>query len=394
MRTSMRRLRELDVDVRRGGDLAYVVVVVSTFVSMIAAAPGPPFRLGEIALLAIGCGLYIAIGLYGWALCRPGHWPVLIGPYFGVQIALAVLLGGLGRYSGGFWLLMYPLAGQSVLLPRRWTLVVCGVVLASITGQMWVATGSASLAAQSSVSYLAGLVFVVVLMELLLREERARADVERLAAELRAYASQAEELATARERNRLAREIHDTLGHYLTAINVQIEAARTVLDADRPRALDALDKTQMLVRDGLSEVRRSVAALRAPPIESRPLPEAVARLVEEARAAGIATELEVAGTPRPLAPQATLTLYRAAQEALTNVRRHARASRADVLLEYAERAVHLVIRDDGVGNAVPNAARTGFGLLGVRERAELLGGSVSVRTAPGQGFALEVTVPA
>ncbi len=247
-------------------------------------------------------------------------------------------------------------------------------------------------------AYLAGIVFVVVFTQVAVSERRTRAEVERLAAELgeanrklREYAVQAEELATAKERNRVAREIHDSLGHYLTVINVQIEAARAVMQSDRERALDALSKAQTLTQEGLAEVRRSVAALRASPTESRPLPEVVATLVDECRASGILTESLVTGTPRPLPPQAELTLYRAAQEGLTNVRKHAHASRADLTLDYSDAArVRLVVQDNGVGG---NGSSGGFGLLGLRERVQLLGGQVRTRTAAGQGFTLEVEVP-
>jgi hypothetical protein len=124
---------------------------------------------------------------------------------------------------------------------------------------------------------------------------------------------------------------------------VQIEAARAVIGA--PRALDALRKAQSLAQEGLADVRRSVAALRASPTEDRPLPEALAALAAENRASGLLTELAVTGAPRPLPPQTELTLYRAMQEGLTNVRKHARASRVDIALDYGDNErVRLVVR--------------------------------------------------
>jgi signal transduction histidine kinase len=207
---------------------------------------------------------------------------------------------------------------------------------------------------------------------------------------LREYAAQAEDVATVKERNRLAREIHDSLGHYLTVINVQIGAARTVMENDPARAIDALGKAQALTQEGLIDVRRSVSALRSAP-ESGPLSKTVAGLLEEYRAGGIAATLVVNGAPRPLAPQAELTLYRAAQEGLTNARKHARATHLQVTLDYGNAdKVRLVVEDDGSGS---DDIGGGYGLLGVRERAQLLGGAVSIRTMPGQGFALEVEVP-
>jgi signal transduction histidine kinase len=229
-------------------------------------------------------------------------------------------------------------------------------------------------------------------------EARARQEIERLAAELRRanqrlreYAAQAEELATMQERNRLAREIHDTLGHHLTAVNVQLEAARAVLKSDPERALQAVANAQSMTRKGLAEVRNSVAALRASPVEQRPLPEAVAALVGELETSSLVAEFEVEGQPRELRPEARLALYRSAQEGLTNVRRHARASLVRVRLDYRDPArVCLTVEDNGVGGA---SAEGGFGLLGVRERVRLLGGKMRTETAPRQGFILDVEVP-
>lgn len=132
--------------------------------------------------------------------------------------------------------------------------------------------------------------------------EELTADLETANRQLSAYALQAEELATTQERNRLAREIHDNLGHYLTVVNVQIAAAKVLLAADPQRALDALDKAQTLTQEGLGAVRQSVAALRESPLGKRPLPEAISALVTESNNAGIVTELVVRGTPTTWPP--------------------------------------------------------------------------------------------
>jgi len=192
------------------------------------------------------------------------------------------------------------------------------------------------------------------------------------------------------ERNRIAREIHDSLGHTLTIVNVQIEAARVVMGSDPDRALDALNKAQDLTQKGLTRVRESVAALRESPVSKRPLGEAIASLVQEAQSSGIVTEFKVAGEPQTLENKVALALYRAAQEGLTNVRRHARASRVDVLLDFQPAEVRLEVRDNGVG-----AAKTseGFGLLGIRERMQLLGGGLEINTGVGKGFCLMASVP-
>jgi signal transduction histidine kinase len=133
-----------------------------------------------------------------------------------------------------------------------------------------------------------------------------------------------------------------------------------------------------------------VAALRESPVSNRPLSDAILALVQEAQSTGVVTEFKVTGEPQALEQRVALALYRAAQEGLTNVRRHARASRVDVLLDFQPAEVRLEVRDNGVG-----AAETagGFGLLGIRERMQLLGGSLEISTEVGKGFCLTASVP-
>jgi signal transduction histidine kinase len=133
-----------------------------------------------------------------------------------------------------------------------------------------------------------------------------------------------------------------------------------------------------------------VAALRASPVSNRPLSEAIAVLVQEAQSTGIVTEFKVTGEPQALEHRIALALYRAAQEGLTNVRRHARASRVDVLLDFQPAEVRLEVRDNGVGAAKISG---GFGLLGIRERMQLLGGGLEINTDVGKGFCLMASVP-
>ena len=378
--------------------LGFVLITLAAYLSALVALS---YELRSIKLprasilIAIGIA-YLVIGVYGFALSKRAQTLSSALIYFVVQILLAATLLFLTK-APSIMMAMLPLAGQSVvLLPRRWMLAICVLLFLALFVPVSVRVGWQP-AAVLDVFFLAGIIFVVVLTQLVVNEQRARREVERLAAELRdansklrEYMAQVEELATTKERNRLAREIHDSLGHYLTVINVQIEAARVLMESDRLRSLDALGKAQTLAQEGLTEVRRSVTALRASPTENRPLAEALSALVDECRAAGVSTEFLINGTPRSLSTQAELTLYRAAQEGLTNVRKHARARHASLTLDYTGEVVRLVIQDDGVGGAETNK---GFGLLGVRERAQQLGGEVRVRTEAGQGFILEVGVP-
>jgi signal transduction histidine kinase len=293
--------------------------------------------------------------------------------------------------AGELSLILLPLAGQSALvLPLRAMVPVCGLIYGTLVMPLLLRSRWIDALAIALV-YGTGIVFVVVFTRVAASERQARTELAFANQQLRDRAAQVEELATTRERNRLAREIHDSLGHYLTVVNVQIGAARAVMSDDVMRASDHLNKAQTLTQEGLAEVRRSVAALRASPTESRPLTEAFAGLVEQWNATGIRVLFEVWGNVRPLTPQADLTLYRAAQEALTNAGKHAHAQTVRVFLDFRKsNSVRLRVADDGQGT---DDSQGGFGLLGVRERVQQLGGTVRVLSQPGNGFVLEVEFP-
>jgi len=386
-----------DRQLNQQGNLAFVLVVVISYV-ILFITPVQQYSLPHVALL-IGLGVvYVVLGTAGLHFILERHsFPALL-VYYLIQLGLALILILASGSQGQLWLLPLPLVSQAAMtLPRRWLLLVCTLTLAVLLAPMLL-SGDLPNIVQAGVAFAAGIFFVVLFSQIATNEHNAHAEGERLAAELseanrklRAYAVQAEDLATMQERNRLARDIHDGLGHYLTVINVQLQVAQTMLDSDAAASRAALDKAQSLTQQALADVRRSVAALRSTPTEGRALSEAISDLVEENRAAGIVTELVVHGAPRPLSPQADLTLYRAVQEALTNVRKHARASRVDLALDYShEGTALLVIRDNGIGT---DETETGFGLLGLRERVHLLGGTVTIHTAPREGFTLTVEVP-
>ncbi len=378
-----------DFDLGSKGNLAFIIVVIIAYVSTFSV-PTAKFTLAQIAALVIAGIIYSILGIYGFAFCERGQSLPMLLVYFAIQLLLGMFVAYLS--SGMGWIITLPLVAQAVVvLPGGWVLLLCGLVTFAFA--LIVGLGSDVGVLQASMQYLAAVIFVAVFTQVAAGEQKARTEVERLAAklgeanrQLREYAVQVEELATVRERNRIAREIHDSVGHYLTTVNMQLEAARAVMAQDPSRALDALSKAQSLTKEGLADVRRSVAALRASPTETLPLPEAIAALVKD-----LPAELTVKGTPRPLAPQAELALYRTAQEGLTNVRKHAHATQVGLVLDYSDDArVRLSVQDNGVGTA---GLDSGFGLIGVRERVQLLGGCVNIHTAADQGFQLKVELP-
>jgi signal transduction histidine kinase len=309
--------------------------------------------------------------------------------YLLVQFFFATVLMKLGGVGiGNTLMLLIALAQGGRVLPLWWALAFCLYLPVVHIGMQWQDM------IRDGLGYFVAGVFLVLITKVAVNEQKLRAEKEALAEELseaneqlRAYALQAEELSVARERNRLAREIHDGLGHHLTAAHMQINAAKAILHHHPDKAELALERARTLTQDALTDVRRSVAALRT---LERPLTEALASLVKETIAAGTLTDLKIEGMPRQLEPHVESSLYRVAQEGLTNVRKHAQATNCAVTLTYHRPTVELSIEDNGVGSA---NASGGFGLVGIRERVAHLNGEMHVDTAPQQGLKLRVSVP-
>ncbi|SCE75725.1 Signal transduction histidine kinase [Micromonospora viridifaciens] len=212
--------------------------------------------------------------------------------------------------------------------------------------------------------------------------------------------TQAREAGVLDERQRMAREIHDTLAQGLTGIITQLEAAEQTRDrsADWRRHVD---NALALARESLTEARRSVRALRPEPLETARLPDALAELTERwSTINGVRGEMSTTGDPRPLHPEIEVTLLRAAQEALANVARHAGAARVGLTLSYMADVVTLDVRDDGVGfdvaeqSGTPRRPDGGYGLTAMRQRVARVGGELAVESEPGGGTAVSASVPA
>jgi len=378
--------------------LTTFLVAVSYILTFITDVRGDT----HFSVLQIGLGVlfgvfYLILSMFDAEILRPFPANTRLAFYFSILIALVFGIGWM-LGPGGTWLIGIPLAVPAVeRLSPRWRWPVYAGVLAAIVLPI-LRYSNLETALMDATVFSVGILFLVATSQVRLNEQRAREKAEQLSKQLETanrhlveYAAQVEELAAAQERNRLAREIHDSLGHYLTIVNVQIEAARTTLAADPQRALDALGKAQELAKKGLSSVRASVAALRVSPVENRPLEAAIAGLVEETKATGLEVQMEVLGQPRFVDEKVALALYRAAQEGLTNVRKHARAAQVKVELDFSQVGrIRLAVCDDGVG---ATSTGGGFGLVGMRERILLLGGDLRIETQPGQGFRLEACLP-
>jgi len=221
------------------------------------------------------------------------------------------------------------------------------------------------------------------------------ADQVGVAIERARLGEQSIERARADERARLARDVHDTLAQGFTAVALHIEAGLSHL-APRDRAQAPLRKALDAARQSLDEARRSIRSLRASTLENRPLAEALGALSRQFTAdTGVRVRMDISNVSHvgPLPPDVESELYRIASEALTNVQKHAGAREASLSLETVRGCLRLIVSDAGVGFRVRGARRRGFGLVGIEDRAQLVGGRATIGSVPGRGTTVTVTVP-
>jgi signal transduction histidine kinase len=205
--------------------------------------------------------------------------------------------------------------------------------------------------------------------------------------------AQAHEAGVLDERQRMAREIHDTIAQGLTGVITQIEAAEQSW-GDESEMGRHLHLAQGIARDSLAEARRSVQAIKPGPLDNSRLPEALAEVAAAwSDVSGVGVEVQTTGDPLPLHPEVEITLLRATQEALANIGKHAKASRAAVTLSFMGRSVVLDVRDDGGGFDAKEPIPEGhFGLAAMRQRVEDVNGVLEVESAPDEGTAIAVTI--
>lgn len=403
--TAASRLRSSLVN---SGHIATVTVVTIAFVVTYIAyfadtrrGETPPFSAAELAVATVLGVVYLFLILAGDRPYKRYFGRHALAVTFIVLITLMLAIAFILAGTNGIWLIFMPVVATAVTeMPPRSRWLVYAAALFGMFAPLYYATGDWEVALYATLIFSPALVFVIIFVKATQKAELAQARAEELAAELAdanrrlgEYAVQVEELATTQERNRLAREIHDNLGHYLTVVNVQINAARALLGKDTSRADAALETAARLTQEGLAAVRQSVSSLRESPLGRHTLPEAVSALAREAQATGMVAEVHLNGVARPLDPRTELTLYRTAQEGLTNVRKHARASRVDLTLDYRDPAmVSLSVYDNGLGLSARTSA-DGFGLLGLEERARQLGGRMTAGPSPEGGFSLMVGIP-
>ena len=384
------RRREVQRWARPAGFVLLAGVLVVGLLTRPAPAPigaGPVATAGLVGVLGCSAVLFAARARLG----LPATY-VLVGLLLVSSAALVwVEPNGVG-YLGGF----VAAGAVAARAPARTGALIAGagLVLLAVAGLAGASRPAASLLV-SELGMLACYRLGWYAREMRQRTEQAEA----LALELARTRDAQVEAAALGERQRLAREMHDVLAHSLSGLALHLEGARLLAAREQvdDRLTGALDQARHLAEAGLREAREAVGMLRD---EDLPGPERLAALAADfARDTGVPCTVDVSGEPPALPARTRLTLYRVAQEALTNVRRHANAERVTVRLAHSGDGVRLSIVDSGVGSGVGSGAPAtgptgggGYGVSGMRERAELLGGTLDA-TPTADGFRVELWVP-
>jgi len=378
--------------------LAYLGLVAGVVDALIV----PTRTWGERGLIL---GLSLVWGLW-YAVCivvRYEFWekrlPALIG-YLAVGWALWLALTS---FEMMYMLLLGGLYAQVFGMLPRWGKVIGGVLLSALT--FWRQTQAAGFVPPYLIVVVAVTTAVLIVLALFIdaiidqSHERQRL-IEELRAAQDELAATERQAGVLEERQRLAREIHDTLAQGFTSIIMHLEAIEAALQTNPGAVPKHLDLARSTARDSLAEARRLVWALQPESLERASLAQAITRFADRwSEESGITAQLTVTGIAVPLPPNIEVTLLRAAQEALSNIRRHAQARLVTLTLSYMDDLIVLDVQDDGAGfdpQAVPahaDGGLGGYGLRSMRERVEMLNGALSVESAPGQGATVAIALP-
>ena len=379
-----------------GTDLAIAMVVLVTYF-FIFSNFGVFNGCQIFGLIIIGV-IYLANGIYGYSYCSQNQSNLLSAFYVLAQILLVSVVIILTKGFPFSALLFMPIVVHiTVLLSAKWVLILNAFMLASYAVSLYFTAGRGML-----ITYLplmvGGQFLIVNFVQMVINEERSRIEIEGLIKDLEAtneqlrlYASQIEDLTLSRERNRMAREIHDGLGHYLTTIGMQIKAAQAIMHKNPNEAAELLKTAETLSTDALKDVRNSVSALRDTSKLEEPLLSRIKRLLRPFENTGYNTQVNITGEETTLSPEVEVLLFRSLQEGLSNIGKHSNAKKIEVNIAYhKEGNVSLEISDDGSGEKKIDG---GYGIQGIRERVEHLNGTVEISADKNKGFTLRVTVP-
>jgi signal transduction histidine kinase len=379
--------------------LEWILLAIAVLTSVLPS-PSPRFhsRMPEITI----CSLTI-FGLMGLRLPTSNNLVKII--YTASEILLLLLTGihG-GRTARLFPFLYIILVTRSCLifqLPGRLTVTCLSFILFLITLTSRLPNFPQTPQAQERFRFFTlslvllfglSLVFVLLLMNTVLSERQSREKLAIANEKLRQYALKIENQATLEERNRIAREIHDSLGHSLTALNLQLETAVKLFPSNPTKAQMFLARAKELGSKALQDVRHSVSAMRSHPLQDKSLEQAIGILAEDfQRSNGILPICKI-NLDYPLSTDISTAIYRIIQESLTNISKYARASEVQLVLTTTDTGLQLIIQDNGRGFDLRQNT-TGFGLQSMRDRTLGLGGELQINSAYGCGCQILVEIP-
>ena len=385
-------------NIKNASDLAYAIVVLTSYFIAFTEIDG--ISSGSIiVMISLGVS-YITIGIYGYSFIQNKDNYHLQITYYFVQMISAGLIIYLAKVSGLIALIFFPLIGQSVTIKYKRLFLLVNIFICLIyIFSLGFGIQSNDVLLNEVPAFIIGQILIITFMKMVIDEQNARKELELAANDLssanrrlKEYAQQIEELATSKERNRLAREIHDGLGHYLTTIFMQIEATNLLIKNNPQKASLFLMKAERLTKVALDDVRRSVETLKGKKEDFLSLPEKINYLFENLISETIESDFLIIGTPRKLSIQCELTLYRAVQEMINNTIKHSRATKINSYLKYnpEEKKVTLYYKDNGIGSDNPSG---GFGLISMKERVKLLNGDLRISSNIDQGFCVNIEIP-
>jgi len=388
--------------------LMYIGVISSIAYFNVLMNCGRRFLGGSAAMLAIM--FLMLVGLERFE-ARRYRYETPVAVAVGLLLARMVLFEGVGALDcSTLSVLLYPIIPFSTYFTFGAGVsgVLSGVYILVVLLKVWRMNPNWYANPMTTV-ILVAFIFILAFMQALARvirsDDRSRRRTEQLLTDLeashiklRAYAEQVGELAATEERNRLARDIHDSVGHYLTAVNIQLEKALAYRERSPEEATQAIRDAKRAASEALRDVRRSVGTLRSTDT-SFSLKGALEGLVQGVKGDGLSIDLKITGDERDYNRFTLMVLYRAAQEGLTNVQKHAVAQHVALNVELGEQVARLRLQDDGQGfdtsvlEQSALAQYSSFGLLGLRERLDLIRGNMSIKSTPTQGTEILITVP-
>lgn len=316
-------------------------------------------------------------------------------------VLISLSIAWIGKYYNIVFMIFMITAQAFIVLRYKIASIIIAVFVVVYLAIMWLIGFDIEGMLNISIALAVGLVFVITLSIVLRRYAEQTTRSESLAKQLQlanqelVEARQKEkELAASEERVRLARDIHDGLGHHLTALNIQLQAAIKMFETQPEKSLEAIQICRQEAKAALDEIRHSVAIMRRSPLDGKSLKQAIRYLVGNFElSTGQRVDLDIAEDIDFSDRQISDTIYRTIQEGLTNIQKHAKQfTKIRISIRLMNQLIHLEIEDNGLSLEHENYGK-GFGLAGIRERAELMGGEMTMDTKNGQGFGILVKIP-